>query len=238
MYVVDVQGNLYEVTDLTTGAVTLINPINTSGGVSGLTFVIGAPPNVEPIKTICSSTPTTSLASASSGTAAPKLSRFKLKKNPLHRAIGLFKFEGMEGETVTLNVELEATQSAETGAEESSASELQNVWLNHWQGKGRVFLGIRDSIPGLDFRERKKEHIPFSMSATLPANGTYYVMLIRPLLRFYQTDYCLTLKSDFLDSKAADTFDVVRPHDDSQGDSASTKTFTPRKGSSSVNSGL
>jgi hypothetical protein len=221
LYVVDVQGNLYEVTDLTTGKVTLINPISVTSEVSGLTFVVGEPPGVDPIKTICSSTLTSS-ASASSGTVAPKLSRFKRKKNPLHRAIGLFKFKGLEGETVTLNAELEQQESAEAAAGESSVSELKSSWLKYWKGKGRVFLGVRDSIPDLDFRVRKKDQLPLTMSATLPADGTYYVMLIRPLLRFYKTDYCITLESDMPDSQASDTFDVAWPSDDSDDDSAST----------------
>ena len=44
LYVVDVEGNLYEVTDLTTGELRLINPISVTGNVSGLTFVVGEPP--------------------------------------------------------------------------------------------------------------------------------------------------------------------------------------------------
>jgi len=213
LYVIDVQGNLYEVTDLTTGEVKLINPIKATGGVRGLTFVVGVPPGVAPIKTICSSTLTSS-ASASSETSAPKLSRFKRQKNPLHRAIGLFKFKGLEGETVTLNAELEQQESAEAAVEESSVSERENPWLKYWKGNGRVFLGIRDSIPDVDFRVRKKDQLPLTMSATLPADGTYYVMVIRPLLRFYKTDYCLTLESDMQDSEAWESFDVAWPSDD------------------------
>jgi hypothetical protein len=221
LYVIDVEGNLYEVTDLTTGEVRLINPISVTCEVSGLTFVVGVPQDVDPIKTICSSTLTTS-ASASSETAAPKLSRFKLKKNPLHRAIGLFKFKGLEGETVTINVDLEKEESVEAVVEESSASELENSWLNHWKGKGRVFLGVRDSIPDVDFRVRKKDQLPLTMSATLPADGTYYVMLIRPLLRFYKTDYCVTLESDMKNSEAWESFDVAWPSDESEDNTAST----------------
>jgi hypothetical protein len=220
LYVVDVEKNLFKI-DLTAAHAEFMGVIDVSAEVGGLTFVVGTPPDVDPIKTICSSTLTTS-ASASSGTAAPQLSRFKLKKNPLHRAIGLFKFEGIKGETVTLNVALEGEESAEAVVGESSASELENSWLNYWKGKGRVFLGIRDSIPDLDFRVRKKDQIPFGMSATLPANGTYYVMVIRPLLRFYQTDYCLTLESDMPDSQAWESFDVAWPSDDSDDSTAST----------------
>ena len=225
LFGVDVSGNLHEI-DNTTGQANLIGKVDVSAEISGLTFVVGEPPGVDPIKTICSSTLTTS-ASTSSGTAAPKLSRFKLKKNPLHRAIGLFKFEGLEGETVTLDIYAEEEESAETVVEESSVNELENPWLNYWKGKGRVFLGIRDSIPGLDFRARKKDHLPLTLSATLPADGTYYVMVIRPLLRFYQTDYCLTLESDNEKSQAWESFDVAWPNDESEDDPALTSTEEP-----------
>jgi hypothetical protein len=225
LYVVDILGNLFKV-DLAFAQTEFMGLIDVSDEVSGLTFVVGEPPDVDPIKTICSSTLTTS-ASASSETAAPKLSRFKRKRNPLHRAIGLFKFEGLEGETVTLNVKLENEESAEAVVEESSTSELKNSWLNHWKGKGRVFLGIRDSIPDVDFRVRKKDQLPLGMSATLPADGTYYVMLIRPLLRFYKTDYCLTLESDMPDSQAWKSFDVAWPKDESKDDTASTSAAEP-----------
>jgi len=225
LYVVDIEGNLFKI-DLTTAHAEFMGVIDVSDEVSGLTFVVGAPPGVDPIKTICSSTLTSS-ASASSATAAPKLSRFKRKKNPLHRAIGLFKFKGKAGETVTLNAKAEDEESVEAAVEESSVSERKSRWLNYWRGKGRVFLGIRDSIPDLDFRVRKKDQLPLSMSATLPADGTYYVMLIRPLLRFYKTDYCITLESDMPDSQAWESFDVAWPSDDSDDDTASTSAAEP-----------
>ena len=225
LYVVDVERNLFKI-DLAAAHAEFMGLIDVSDEVSGLTFVVGAPPDVDPIKTICSSTLTSS-ASASSETAAPKLSRFKRKKNPLHRAIGLFKFKGKAGETVTLNAKAEDEESVEAVVEESSVSERENPWLRYWKGKGRVFLGIRDSIPDIDFRVRKKEQIPFDMSATLPADGTYYVMLIRPLLRFYKTDYCLTLESDMPDSQAWESFEVAWPNDDSKDDTASTLAEEP-----------
>jgi hypothetical protein len=220
-------GKLFEIDHATATVNREAGPLTfenaSSADVTGLTFVVGAPPGVDPIKTICSSTLTSS-ASASSATAAPKLSRFKRKKNPLHRAIGLFKFEGKAGETVTLNAKAEDEESVEAAVEESSVSERKSRWLNYWRGKGRVFLGIRDSIPNLDFRARKKDKLPLTMSATLPADGTYYVMLIRPLLRFYKTDYCLTLESDMPDSQAWESFDVAWPSDDAGDDTASTTT--------------
>ncbi len=223
LFGVDLSGNLHEINHITGQAVSIgDDPIV---GVSSLTFVVGVPQDVDPIKTLCSSTLTTS-ASASSETAAPKLSRLKLKNNPLHRAIGLFKFQGIEGETVTLNITAEEEESAAAVAEESSVNERDNPWLN-WKGKGRVFLGIRDSIPDLDFRARKKDQLPLTLSATLPANGTYYVILIRPLLRFYQTDYCVTLESDNENSEAWKSFDVAWPSDDSDDDTASTSAAEP-----------
>ncbi len=213
LFGVDRSGNLFEIDHTTGKAVPIIgDPIN---GVTGLTFVVGEPPDVEPIKTICSSTLISS-ASVSSETNAPKLSRFKRKKNPLHRAIGLFKFEGKAGETVTIRLAPEEEESVEAVVEESSVSELENPWLNYWKGKGRVFLSVRDSIPDVDFRVRKKDQLPLNMSATLPADGWYYVMVIRPLLRFYKTEYCVTLESDIEDSQAWKTFDVAWPSDDSE----------------------
>jgi hypothetical protein len=47
-------------------------------------------------------------------------------------------------------------------------------------------------------------------------------MLIRPLLRFYKTDYCLTLESDYEESQAWKTFDVAWPNDESEDNTAST----------------
>ena len=220
LYGIDRSGNLFNVADLSTAEVGFIGePI---AGVSGLTFVVGeAPPDEEPVKTLCSST-LTGTTTASSETDTPKLSKLKLKNNPLHRAIGLFKFQGKAGERVTLRLAPEGEEAAVAG-EETALSPLVQYWLN-CRGKGRVFLGIRDAIPNVDFRARKKDQMPFDMSADLPEDGYYYVMVIRPLLRFYQTDYCLTLESDQPDSQAWQTLDVVWPGDDSKEDTATTST--------------
>ena len=220
LYGIDRSGNLFNVVDLSTAEVGFIGePI---AGVSGLTFVVGeAPPDEEPVKTLCSSTLTGTTA-ASSETDTPKLSKLKLKNNPLHRAIGLFKFQGKAGERVTLRLAPEGEEAAVAG-EETALSPLVQYWLNY-RGKGRVFLGIRDAIPNVDFRARKKDQMPFDMSADLPEDGYYYVMVIRPLLRFYKTDYCLTIESDQPDSQAWQTLDVVWPGDDSKEDTATTST--------------
>jgi len=220
LYGVARSGHIFNVTDLSSGqAVAIGDPI---AEVSGLTFVVGeAPPDEEPIKTLCSST-LTSPMTASSETNRPKLSRLKLKNNPVHRAIGLFKFKGRAGETVTLKLAPEVEEAVEAG-EEYAVSALLEPWLK-CRGKGRVFLGIRDAIPNVDFRARKKDQMPFDMSADLPEDGYYYVMVIRPLLRFYKSDYCLTLESDHPDSEAWQTLDVVWPDDDSEEDTATTST--------------
>ena len=238
LYAVDIPGNLYTIPYLNLdteqpvkiGTISAVDELPYvlegpySAAVNGLTFVVGAAsPDVEPIKTLCSSALTSS-TTVSSETNVPKLSRLKLKKNPLHRAIGLFKFQGKAGEKVTLRLAPEGEEAAVAG-EESSINTLFESWLN-WRGKGRVFLGIRDAIPNVDFRARKKDQMPFDMSADLPEDGEYYVMVIRPLLRFYQTDYCLTLESDHPDSEAWQTLDVVWPGDDSEEDTATTSTET------------
>ena len=223
LYGVDKLGNLFKVPDLTlenAGPVN-IGSIDVKGGVNGLTFVVGEASNGDPVKTLCSST-LTSTTTASSETNPSKLSKLKLKNNPLHRAIGLFKFQGKAGERVTLRLAPEGEEAAVAG-EETALSPLVQSWLNS-RGKGRVFLGIRDAIPNVDFRARKKDQMPFDMSADLPEDGYYYVMVIRPLLRFYQTDYCLTLESDDPESQAWQTLDVVWPADDSEEDTAATST--------------
>ena len=220
LYGVDRSGRLFNVPDLSSAqAVTISDPI---AGLRGLTFVLGeAPSDEEPIKTLCSSTFTSTIA-ASSETKVHRLSRVKLKKNPLHRAIGLFKFKGRVGEKVTLRLAPEGEEAAET-VEEPSINTLFEWWLKR-RGKKRVFLGLRDAIPNVDFRARKKDLLPFELSAVLPADGEYYVMVIRPLLRYYGTDYCLTLESDYPESEAWQSLDVVWPGDDSEEDTATTST--------------
>jgi len=213
LYGVARSGLIFNVTDLSSGqAVTIGDPIV---GVKSLTFVVGDAQDVEPIKTVCSST-LTGTTTAGSETDVPKLARLKLKKNPLHRAIGLFKFQGKAGEKITLRLAPEEEEAVVAG-DKSSLRGLVTSWRT-CEGKGRVFLGIRDAIPNVDFRARKKDQMPFDMSADLPEDGYYYVMVIRPLLRFYQADYCLTLESDRPDSVAWESLDVVWPGDDSEED--------------------
>jgi hypothetical protein len=212
LYGIDDSGNLFKI-DHTIGQAESIGLV---AGVTDLSFVVGnAPPGEDPIKTLCSSTLNIS-TTASSETDAPKLSKLKLKNNPLHRAIGLFKFKGRAGETITLKVAPEVEEALVTGDYYAVGAWLEPYL--EWRGKGRVFLGIRDAIPNIDFRVRKKDQMPFDMSAGLPAEGYYYVMVIRPLMRFYQTDYCLTLESDHPDSEAWQTLDVVWPGDDPEED--------------------
>ena len=219
LYGVDRSGNLFNVPIISSGEAKFIgDPIV---GVNSLTFVVGDAQDVEPIKTVCSSTLTGTIT-ASSETDSPKLSKLQLKNNPLHRAIGLFKFQGKAGEKVTLRLAPEE-EEAVVAEDKSSLKRLVKSWLQ-CQGQGRVFLGIRDAIPNVDFRAREKKQMPFDLSADLPEDGYYYVMVIRPLLRFSQTDYCLTVESDDPDSQAWKTFDVVWPGDNEEEDTAATST--------------
>jgi hypothetical protein len=231
LYAVDRPGNLYTIPYLnlatdqpvnigTISAVAELPYVPTgpySAAINGLTFVIGEPPEdvVEPIKTICSST-LTSPMTASSETAGHKLSRFK-RKNHLRRAIGLFKFQATAGESVTIRLALEEEGSTEVEKE----SKVNRWWRwKYWpkyKRKGRVFLGVRDSIPGVDLRVRKKDTLPMDLEVmNLPADGSYYIMVIRPLFRLHKADYCLTLESDDPESQAWQTLQVAWPNDDSE----------------------
>ena len=222
LYGVDGSGNLLKI-DHVSGKVLESTPIESSDGVNGLTFVVGEPPDVEPIKIICSSTLTSPVAASSQATNT-RFRKFKRKRNPLHRAVGLFRFEGKAFENITLRLAPEAEEPVEA-VEESWVSKLKNSWLRwKWRGKGRVFLGIRDAIPDVEFRVRKKDKMPFEMSAVLPEDGTYYIMVIRPLLRYHKTDYCLTLESNYEDSEAWKTLEVAWPSDDSAASATSTST--------------
>lgn len=134
----------------------------------------------------------------------------------MRRAIGLFKFEATAGENITIHLAPEEEESAEAVVEESAVSTMEQLWPR-WRGKGRVFLGVRDSIPDVDLRVRKKGTLPLELSVEdLPADGSYYIMVIRPLFRLHKADYCLTLESDDPESQAWQTFDVAWPSDDSE----------------------
>ncbi len=223
-------GKLIKIPDLTTGQAEEIGSISTPTGfttqasetdvaaVSGLTFVVGNEPPVEPIKTICSSSLAGSITT-SSQSCNRKLSKFKLGRNPLHRAIGLFKFQGKALEKVTIRVWPEEEEPPEAG-EDSTVTGLEELWPC-CKGKGRVFLGLRDKIEGVDLRVKKKGTIPMDLTVEqLPADGSYYIMVIRPLPRFYRTDYCLSLESP--DSQIWESLQLAWPGDDTEEDSTTT----------------
>lgn len=221
LYVIDIEGNLYEVTDLTTGEVRLINPVSVTGEVSGLTCVVGEPPEVEPIKTICSSTLASQMA-ADSESADYKRSRFKLRNRLRSGAVGLFKFQAAADESIIIRLTPEVEEVA-TSEEESAVSELEALWPRwKWHGKRRVFLGLRDAIPGVEIRERTKGTLPLELKVKNLADGQYYIMVMQPLFRFNKIDYCLTLESDSQDSQAWETLEVAWPSDESEDNTVST----------------
>jgi len=221
LYGADRAGNLFVIPDLDTGEAEIINPITANDAktlVSGLTFVVGYTPPVEPIKTICSSTFANS-TTYSSESANPKLTKFKIKNNPLQSAVGLFKFQGTVDEKITVTLELE-DESAESG-EDCPLEGLEGLWPSY-KGKGRVFLGLRDKIDGYDLRVKKKGPLPLDISADLKADGWYYIMVIRPLPRLYRAEYCLTLESSIDGSKSLTTLEVAWPGDNSQEDTGTS----------------
>ena len=223
LYGVDLSGTLFYIPDLTTGhaekiasidvATEAVASASAAAGISGLTFVVGEPPVDDPIKTICSSSFTME-TEAFSELADNKLSRFKVKSNPLHGAIGLFKFEGKANEIIHLRVYAEEEEPVES-EEASLSSWLAKLWPD-FKRKDRVFVVIRDAIPGVTFREKKKAELPLEMTDVLlsPVDGWYYLMVIRPLRRHHQVDYCLSLKSDDPESKAWETLTVAWPSSD------------------------
>jgi hypothetical protein len=233
LYCVDIAGNLFRIPDLTltsapvkvgsiiaTTEVATLSSATSRAPVSGLTFVVGeSVPDEEPIKTICSSS-FTSPGSTSSELANSKLTRFKLKMNPLHRGIGMFKFQGKNGETLTLSIDPEDSEPVDA-EKDSKVGWLKKLW-SRCKEKERVFVSIRDAIPGVKFRVKEKSNLPLHMTVgPLEADGWYYVMVIRPLPRFHDVDYCLSLDSDNADSQVWKTLDVVWPGDDSEENTTS-----------------
>jgi hypothetical protein len=237
LYGVDLSGTLFYVPDLTTGQAEEIAPIDVSAevmtlasaaaapaGVSGLTFVVGEPPDVDPVITACSST-LTSPMTAGSEIAGRKLFGFKLKRHHKHRAVGFFKFQATAGESVTIRL----AADEEIFAEAEKKSTVYKLW-KHWsksKRKGRAFLGLRDAIPGVKVKKKKKGRLPLELTVeNLPADGWYYIMAVQPLFRYhkvdYRVDYHLTLDSGDPAAQACQTLEVVWPGDDAEEDFALT----------------
>lgn len=235
LYGVEVSGTLFYIPELGAGLAEEIGPIDvsaeamalagatTSTGVSGLTFVVEEPPEDDPtIKTICSSSFTNQMA-ASSDSNDNKVRRSRFKRNPLHGAIGLFKFEGRADEIIKLEVYPEDAELV--AAEESSTSSwFDKLWWRR-KLKNRVFVVIRDAIPGVRFRVKKKHELPLLIEdLQLPEDGWYYIMVIRPLRRFHEADYCLSLVSNDPESTAWESLEVAWPNNDSEEKATSTST--------------
>ena len=221
LFGVDRSGNLLEI-DHTTGGV--IRGGGSLADVTGLTFVVGEPPDVDPVITACSSTLTNPMT-AGSKIAGRKFFGFKLKRHHKHRAVGFFKFQATAGESVTIR--LAADEQIFTEAEKKST--LYKLW-KHWsksKHKGRAFLGLRDAIPGVKVKKKTKGKLPLELTVeNLPADGWYYIMAVQPLFRYhkvdYRVDYHLTLDSGDPAAQACQTLEVVLPGDDAEEDFALT----------------
>jgi hypothetical protein len=211
-------GKLFEIDHATATvnkeAGSLIFEDESSADVTGLTFVVGEPPDVDPVITACSST-LTSPMTAGSEIAGRKFFGFRLKRHHKHRAVGFFKFQATAGESVTIRL---ADEKIFTEVEKEST--VYKLW-KHWsksKRKGRAFLGLRDAIPGVKVKKKTKGKLPLELTVEdLPA-GWYYIMAVQPLFRYhkvdYRVDYHLTLDSDHPDAEACQTLlEVAWPSD-------------------------
>jgi hypothetical protein len=233
LHVVERSGVLFNIPDLSltepavkigsiidTSALTTTARGSNSAAVSGLTFVVGEAPPVDPITTICSSSLTGPM-NASSAIADRKLFGFKLKRHHKRRAMGFFKFQATAGESVTIRL----AAAEDISAEAEKKSTTNKLW-KHWsksKRKGRVFLGLRDAIPGVKVKKKKKGRLPLKLTVKdLPADGWYYIMVIQPFFRFHQIDYCLTVESGNAASQAWQTLEVAWPSDESEESTTST----------------
>jgi hypothetical protein len=214
-----------------------------SSGVSGLAFVPGevAPPP-DPINTICSSA-LTDYSLDSSESADSKidhtLTKSKFTNKSRHKAMGLFKFEGKAGEVVTITLASEGVE--EETLEESPLTGLMK-WLQELGFKRRSFLGLRDAIPDVDFRVKKKGALPLVLGEeyeelVLPADGQYYIMVMQPLRRLYRTDYCLEVKSDDPESLAWQTLKPAWSTESSAEEASETSEETSTVESQDVDVG-
>ena len=132
-----------------------------------------------------------------------------LDDNPfVGRLIDKFKFEGIQGESVKIIVDLlEKETKDELSPEGAEASpeviETTSKWskwskknfLVEGEFKGRVFLTLRDAMSDVHLRERERGPLSLTIEAVLPAKGLYYLILMQPVPRSLRVDYSLTMTS-------------------------------------------
>jgi len=132
-----------------------------------------------------------------------------LDDNPyIGNFIDKFKFEGAQGELVTITVEnlnqetedALPLEGAETSPEVIETKSKWSKWRNNnflveGKFKGHAFFSLRDAIPDLRFRERVRGPMPLTIEAVLPASGLYYLILTQPVHRSLRVDYSLTMTS-------------------------------------------
>jgi hypothetical protein len=134
---------------------------------------------------------------------------------------------------VTIRVGPEGDEPA-SAEQEATTTTSETIWPQ-CKGEGRVFLGLRDKIDGVDLRINNKGTIPLEIKeAELPATGWYYIMVIRPLPRFFRTDYCLTLETT--NSDTANSLQLVWPGDNSQQDTTTNEEESMTAETQSVDS--
>ena len=146
------------------------------------------------------------------------------EKNPfVGRVIDKFKFEGTQGEFVTITVEnLNKTTEDELSQEYGETSPEVIKTTSKWSEKyhlinkadvmGRAFLTLRDAISDVDFRESEKGQMTLTLdNVQLPATGLYYIILMQPVPRALRVDYSLTMTSSLSAFKTLEATRLIEP---------------------------
>jgi len=164
---------------------------STSYMVSGLTFKPGWEP--QPASTIITS----------------------LDDNPyVGRFIDKFKFDGVQGEFVTITVENLNQETSPVVIETTSKWRWSTRNFRvEGEFKGRAFFVLRDRISDVDFRLIEKGTMPLTIKAELPATGLYYLILMQPVFRSLRVDYSLTMTSSLDAFKTLEATRLIEPRE-------------------------
>jgi hypothetical protein len=171
-----------------------------------------------------------------------------LDDNPfLGRLIDKFKFEGDQGESVTIIVDLLeketkdelSLEGAETAPEVIETISKLSKWrkknlLVEGEYRGRAYLSLRDAMSDLDFRVRERGPLPLTIQEVLPAKGLYYLILMQPVPRTLRVDYSLTMTSSADAFKTLEATRLIERRKCSDGESEKTTDNTEQNGAVST----
>jgi len=146
------------------------------------------------------------------------------ENNPfVGRVIDKFKFEGTQGEFVTITVEnlnktTEDELSQDYGETSPEAIKTTSKWsekhhlANKAEVMGRAFLTLRDAISDVDLRVSEKGQMTLAIdNVQLPATGLYYIILMQPVPRALRVDYSLTMTSSLSAFKTLEATRLIEP---------------------------